>query len=118
MDASRPFADRERAREAGRKGGRARARKRLTLDRVEEEFGPLDTPDDAKRRLDVLGRWIASGLLAGAPGGAAVRSVEVWLRGYEAELDRDRLKAAEKRIAELESELARARRGNLGVSRG
>ncbi len=44
-----PF-DKGTAREAGRASGRAR-RERLTADRVLEEFGPLETVDDAMRRL-------------------------------------------------------------------
>jgi hypothetical protein len=88
-------------------GGHAKARRRLTLERVEREFGPLETEADAMRRLDLLGRWSASGLLAGSVASAAVRSVEVWLKGHADQLVRERLKAAEARARELESELGR-----------
>jgi len=87
-----------------RKGGQARHRARLTLERVEAELGPLETVDDAMRRLDRLGLWISAGMLSGSQGGAAVRSIEVWLRGHESRLtervveelqaDVERLKAA------------------------
>ncbi len=48
------------AREAGKRSGKAR--RRLTLERVEEELGPLETVDDAMRRLDRLGLWISAGM--------------------------------------------------------
>ena len=86
----------ERARELGRQSGAARrqraADKRgthsqpLTLDRVEHELGRLETVEDAMRRLDRLNTRIAAGLLSGSQGGAAVRSIEVWLRGHESKL--------------------------------
>ncbi len=76
----------ETARRQGAKGGRAKARRKLTLARVEDELGPLRTIDDAMRRLDRLGLWISAGMLSGSQGGAAVRSIEVWLRGHETRL--------------------------------
>lgn len=65
----------EKARELGRKGGRASgaARQRLTLHRVEAELRPLETVHDAMRRLDRLNLWISAGMLTGSQGGAAVR---------------------------------------------
>ena len=69
-----------------REGGRAKARRRLALERVENELGPLTTVEDAMRRLDRLGLWIAAGMLTGSAGSAAVRSVEVWLCGHESRL--------------------------------
>ncbi len=65
---------------------KARKREVLTLERVEAELGPLETVDDAMRRLDRLGLWISAGMLSGSQGGAAVRSIEVWLRGHETRL--------------------------------
>ena len=73
----------ETARRQGAKGGWAKARRKLTLARVEEELGALATIDDAMRRLDRLNLWISAGMLSGSQGGAAVRSIEVWLRGHE-----------------------------------
>ena len=46
--------DKKRAKEAGKRFGEARRRKArelLTADRVLEEFGPLETVDDAMQRL-------------------------------------------------------------------
>ena len=88
--------DPKRAREAGQKGGRAKARRKLTLDRVEAEFGDLDTLEDAQRWLRLVGTWAAAGLLAGTVANAAVRSIDVWLRAHESKLTRelvDKLKA-------------------------
>ena len=68
------------------KGGHARQRSRLSVARVEEAFGELQTLDDAQRRLERIGVWAAAGLLAGSVAGAAVRSIEVWLRAHESKL--------------------------------
>ncbi len=82
------------------KGGQSAARRRLTLERVEAELGPLETVDDAMRRLDRLNLWISAGMLSGSQGGAAVRSIEVWLRGHESRL-------TERVVEELHDEVER-----------
>ena len=89
--------------ETGRKAGKASARRKLTLDRVEQEFGPLETVDDAKRRLDRIGIWAAAGLIPGTVAGAVVRSVEVWIKAHESEL-------TNRVVDELKGDLARLRR--------
>ena len=89
--------------ETGRKAGKASARRKLTLDRVEQEFGPLETVDDAKRRLDRIGIWAAAGLVPGTVAGAVVRSVEVWIKAHESEL-------TNRVVDELKGDLARLRR--------
>ena len=82
-------------------GGRAKARRaRLTLERVESELGSLESVEDAMRRLDRLGLWIAAGMLTGSAGSAAVRSIEVWLRGHESRL-------TERVVEELQADLER-----------
>lgn len=76
-------------------------RNRLTLDRVEAELGALETIEDAMRRLDRLNVWIAAGMITGSQGGAAVRAVDVWLRGHESKLTQhvvDQLTADVKRL--------------------
>lgn len=90
----------ETGRKAGRRGGRAR--RKLNLERVETELGPLETIEDAMRRLDRLNIWIACGLLNGSAGGAAVRSIEVWLRGNESKL-------TQQVVDELQGELTRVK---------
>jgi hypothetical protein len=95
-------------------GGRAKASKHLTVEKVQAAFGgPLQTPEDAKRRLELIGEWTCGGLLPGSVAGSACRSVEVWLKCYESEIDRERLKTAEARIGELEAEVAAARQGRM-----
>lgn len=106
--------DTERARVLGKRSGKAR--KRLTLADVEDALGPLETEQDAKRRLGLLGVWLTAGLVSGSQGGAAVRSVEVWLKAHAEQVDRDRLREAEKKVRELEREL-RSTRG-LRVAQG
>jgi len=102
----RPFDDVERAREAGRAGGQRSAvvRKKLGLSRVELELPRLTSVEAAKSRLEKLSDWGAAGLLAGTTLSGAVRAVEVWLKLHEFEIDRDRIKTLERRIAELEAE--------------
>lgn len=97
----------ERARELGRRGGRVSAhrRRKLTVDDIEEAFGPLDTLEDAMRRLDKLSVWITAGLLPGAGGHAAVRSIEVWVRAHESKLTRQVVDELRARIGELEGQL-------------
>ena len=67
-------------------GGKAKARRQLTLERVEEEFGRLETPQDAKRRLALLSTWTAAGMLPSSVAGSAVRAVEVWVKAFEADI--------------------------------
>ena len=103
----------ERAKELGRLSGKARKVKaeRLTLERVEAELGPLETVEDAMCRLDRLGLWITAGMLSGSAGGAAVRSVEVWLRGHESQLSRELVEGLRGRLDELEAQVKRSRLG-------
>ncbi len=97
------------AREAGKRSGKAR--RRLTLERVEEELGPLETIADAMRRLDRLGLWISAGMLSGSQGGAAVRSIEVWLRGHETRL-------TERVVDDLQADVERLKTELTGRSVG
>ena len=86
-------------------GGKAAAKRRLTLDRVEAELGPLETVADAMRRLDRLNLWISAGMLSGSQGGAAVRSIEVWLRGHESRLTEKVVEELAVEVKRLKSEL-------------
>ena len=99
--------DPERARELGKKSARARAankekrqRETLSLERVESEFGVLVTLGDAQRRLERLGVWCAAGMLQSGLAGAAVRSVESWVKAHESKL-------TEHVVEELKSEMQR-----------
>ncbi|UCG87927.1 MAG: hypothetical protein JSW71_05120, partial [Gemmatimonadota bacterium] len=101
------FRNSEEARAAGRESGRARkakAREKLNLANVEAAFGPLETIEDAQRRLERLGVWAAAGMLAGTVAGAAVRSVEVWLKAHESRLTQDVVESLKKEVDRLKLE--------------
>jgi HAMP domain-containing protein len=86
-------------------GGKAKARNRLTLDKVEAAFGSLKTVEDAQRRLERLGTWAAAGMMAGSVAGAAVRSVEVWLKAQESKLTREVVEDLKGELDRLKAEL-------------
>ncbi len=85
----------------------AKAAKRLSLERVERELGPLETIEHAMRRLDRLGLWIAAGMLSGSQGSAAVRSIEVWLRGHESKLTREVVEKLKSEVHRRKADLKR-----------
>ena len=89
--------------QTGTAAGKKSGIRRLTLRRVEQELGQLETVDDAMRRLDRICLWALGGLLPGVVANAAVRSVEVWLRGCESKL-------TEKVVEELQADLERVKR--------
>ena len=80
-----PFADPDFARKAGKKGGlaSARARRRPGLDR--NQLGPLETHEDAKRWLRMIGEAVVTLKLDKGDAQAGIRAVEAWLK---AEADR------------------------------
>lgn len=95
----------ETAAELGRRGGQARAARRsLSLADVEREMGPLQSVDDAKRRLERLGVWCAAGLLPGSVGGAAVRSVAEWVRAHEIGVLEKQAEVLAERVEEMDRE--------------
>lgn len=95
--------------ETGRKAGKASARRKLTLDRVEQELGPLTDLESAMHRLDRVGIWTLAKLVTGTSSNSVVRSVEVWLKAHESEL-------TNKVVDELKGDLARLRRELKGRS--
>ncbi len=99
-----PFTS-ENARALGARGGASKANRKLSLDRVERELGQLASVEDAMRRLDRLNVWIASGLLSGSQGSAAVRAVEVWLRGHESRLTEQVVEELTSDVRRLQTEL-------------
>lgn len=105
------FQDPERAREAGRKGGQAKARARLTLSRVEAELPPLTDLDSAMKRLDRIGTWALAGLLQGAVAGAAARSCEIWVRAHESKLTAEVVQQLRARLEALEGQIKSQRAG-------
>ncbi len=103
--------DSERARELGRRSGRAR--RGLTLEDVERDLGDLDTLEDAMRWLRQIALWAAGGLLHGAVASACNRSVEVWIKGHEAKLTREVVDHLRSRLEELEAQVKRQRLGRM-----
>lgn len=108
---TRPFDDPAKAREAGRRGGKASGRRRLSLDKVEAELGSLDSLEDAQRWLRMIALWTAAGMLTGAAGNVCVRSVEVWLKGAEAKLSREITTELRRRLEDIESQAKQQRVG-------
>lgn len=83
--------------------------RKLTPARVEAELPPLTNLDSAMRRLDKLGIWLAQGHLPGSVGGAAVRSVDVWVRAHESKLTQQVATELRDRLDELEAQVKRQR---------
>ncbi len=103
----------ERTRAIGRSGGRAKAANQLTLTKVREQLPTLDSPEACQQRLAILSEWMCAGLMNGSASNAAVGAHRTWLDAYNASLDKQRVKRLEKRIEELETELAKDRRAGL-----
>ena len=93
------------------KGNRAMRRRKLTLTRVEQELGKLQTLEDAERWLRIVGSWAAAGMLPGAVASACVRSVEVFVRAHEAKVTRKLVEELQRKIAAHEAALRK--RGQL-----
>jgi hypothetical protein len=71
---------REAMAERGRRGGLA-TKRRLSAGGLEtDELPSLETHDDAKRWLEVIGRAVATGRLSDRHAQAAVRAVAEWVR--------------------------------------
>ncbi len=99
----------ERARELGKRSGEAR--QRLTAERIEAELPPLDSPQHIREAYQAIQRWGALGLIPGSIANALVRSCDGALKLLEAQIDVGLIGRLEKRVRELEGELAAARRG-------
>ncbi len=93
-------------------GGKAKARRHLTLERVEGELGPLDALEDVNRWLHRIGLWGAAGLLPGVVLGGLVRTCEIKLRVLEHEVTREVVEQLRSRLEELESQV---KQRNLAV---
>ncbi len=98
--------------ETGRKAGRtsARARRKLTLERVEGELGELKTSRDAERWLTRLAMWGAANMLPGTVLSGCVRSVEIWMRVKEAEASFDAIEELRADVRALREERDRLAR--------
>lgn len=103
----------ERARLAGKLSGEARRGKpkKLTLLKVEQELGALDTLDDCARWLRQLALWAAGGLLPGTVINGCVRSVEIRLRVFESKQTEEITASLRQRLDELEGQVKRTKLG-------
>ncbi len=101
--------DPARARELGRRGGRASgaARQRLTLERVSTELGALGSVEDAMRWAATAFRWTASQIIPGAAGSACASLIREWQKAHDSKLDRERIEELEREIEQLQVELRR-----------
>lgn len=90
------------------KGGKAR-RRNLTRSKLDALLTPLESPADAKRRLEVIQRLVLEQQITTAMGSAATRTVEIWLRAEISQLDREKIKELEGKVHELMTELKKAR---------
>ena len=96
----------------GRKGGyakgekaRERAAQKLTLKRVQDDLGTLETIDDAQRWLQLIAGWTAANMISGTAGHVCVRSVEIWLRAHESKLTQAVVNDLRKEVDTLKGEL-------------
>lgn len=80
----------EERRAAARKGGKATARRFSGGGLEEGDLPPLDSPENAERWLEAVGRAVATGKLGHNEGRTVVRAVREWVRA------RDKGKVSEK----------------------
>jgi hypothetical protein len=102
--------------ELGRLGQEAIQRKAAAKGITEEELGPLETLDDAKRWLEVIGKAVAQGRLSDRAGGTVVRAVSEWVKAFESGTSAEMYQSLKKKLAHLEGEAATRGRG-LKVAR-
>ena len=93
-------------------GGEAKQAKRMDSLRAAAAALPaLDSPENAKVRLEVISTLSITGSLPGSQAAAAVRAIEVWVKAEQLRQDRDRLRTLEHEVERLERELSAARVG-------
>ena len=94
--------DRARAQALGKRSGQAR--RRLTPEDVEAALGALETPADVERWVRQLVFWATAGRIPGTTAQACASLLREWKDAHKAE-------GYERRLRELEDELAAARAG-------
>ena len=98
----------EQGRALGKRSGVAR--QKLTPERIEAELPPLDSPANIRAAYQTVQRWVALGLVAGSHANALVRACDGALKLLDTTVDLRLIAQLEKRVKELEAELAAARR--------
>ena len=94
----------ENAREAGRRGGLAKAKRNLTHQRLTDTLGELETPADAKRWLRTIAQWAACWWLSGISATACVRAVQEWQRVHESTATFDAIEELRATVRDLQHE--------------
>jgi hypothetical protein len=89
---------------------RAKAKKKLDIDRVEAELPPLASLEDVKTRLDKITRWAAAGIMPANVASACVRACEVYLKAHDAAVTQAQMREAERTIKALKVALADAQK--------
>ncbi len=93
------------------KGGHAKQAARLATARaILADLPPLVTPEDAKIHLALISGLAIRDLVSGSAAQAALKAIDVWLKAVAVENDVARIKGLERRVSELEGELAAARK--------
>lgn len=82
---------RERLAEAGRKGGKATAKKMSAEGLAEDELPPLTSAEAAEEWCDTIGRAVVTERLTHNQGKAALRAVREWRESHDAGKVSDRL---------------------------
>ena len=92
-------------------GQTAQANRMDELERETCDVPMLEDFPSGKKICAAVSKLAMRGKLSGSQAAAAVRAVEIFLKVHDAKMDRAHLTALEARLAELEQELAAARRG-------
>ena len=96
--------------ERAKLGGEAKAELRSERQQsAAAALPPLVTEQDALKRLEMIGEYAVGGIIAGTQANAAVQSVRVWLEVQRLAITSERIRRNERRIVELETQLAQAR---------
>lgn len=97
-------------REGQRAGGRATAEKHRRTGLEESELPQLVTHADAKARLDLISRAVATGRLDKGDAASAINGVKVWLVAMADEVSAKVVNDLERALAAKEKELDELRR--------
>jgi len=92
----------------GKRSGEAR--RGLTPERIAAELPPLDNPTHIREAYQTVQCWAALGLVPGAVANALARSCDGALKLLEAQIDVGLIGKLERRVRELEAELAATRK--------
>lgn len=98
--------NRERIREAARKGAKATARKLRGEGLEDDELPPLDSPQAAEKWCEIVARAVATGRISHNAGRTLARLVREFLRSHDAGAVADQ-------VDDLREKVAALKRGDL-----